>query len=220
MYLLLKIITSLSLAILPVAVFYRDWKHHDRRTSTHNKLTRGIFFLWAVSSLAAVGLVWHETYESNTLTAKIDDLVTGKNELLKQVSVYKTDLTAKDAKIKELSEKTDKASRGITDTFDFNGSRRDNRPGVFNLTTDTPEAKIFQQLVQLERNHDYAAIISICEKEVKETSEWLTPYLFLGVSYLNIGDKAKGVEYLTYVKDHAYGNPEYAHAEELLRQVR
>jgi hypothetical protein len=103
---ILKIITSLLLTVLPLAILIRDWKFHDRRTKKHHNVTRLIIIFWFIGSIIAAYFVW-------TDSAQIKELVDGKNTLIRQnrrltgkIDNYQVDLDIKDKKITELERKT------------------------------------------------------------------------------------------------------------------
>ena len=56
-----------------------------------------------------------------------------------------------------------------------------------------------------------------CEKQMKETPEWLTPALFAGIAYANMGDKQEAIEILTVVDRKAAGNQAYRDAARILK---
>ena len=80
--LILKLLISLISSLLPLVVLVRDWRFHDRRTKVHHQITRVILVIWTIASLISVALVWQETYRSSKLDNKIEELISGKNELL------------------------------------------------------------------------------------------------------------------------------------------
>jgi hypothetical protein len=103
-------------------------------------------------------------------------------------------------------------------TFDFNGGRRTQEPGKMEVVAGE-EYSTFQTIVGLEKNKDWSALLNICEEQIKKTPEWLTPYLFSGVAHINLGERAKGIERLSYVREHAGGNTAYAAADRILKQL-
>jgi hypothetical protein len=104
-------------------------------------------------------------------------------------------------------------------TYDFNGARRTIQSGIASVGVGE-EWTVFQKLVQLEKTKDWKELHDTCEDQIKKTPEWLTPYLFSGVAYVNLGERAKGIERLEYVKKKAGGNPDYAAADRLLNQLQ
>ena len=80
--LILKVLTCLVSALLPLGILIRDWKFHDKRTKAHHEITRGILIIWVITSLVAVAFVCQETYHSFVLDKKVGALVSGNDELL------------------------------------------------------------------------------------------------------------------------------------------
>jgi hypothetical protein len=150
---------------------------------------------------------------------KVDDLVSGNKELLDKVGNYQLDLQTKDVKIKALETSAKKASRGITSTYAFNGAKRDASPGQVN-TNFGEEYGTFQRMVQLQREAKFVELKDLCEEQIEKTPDWLTPYLFLGAAYLNLGDREKGIANLEYVVSQAASDPDYAEAAKLLEEAK
>ena len=150
---------------------------------------------------------------------KIDELLTGKNELLQKTEAYQRDLDAKDATIRTLEDKAAKAERGIAAAFDFNGARRVSpRPGHVRLESG-PEVKVFGRMGELEQARKFPELRELAEKQIQATPQWLTPYLFLGVAHANLGNKEAAIRALRHVVANAYGDRAYAMAEEILRRL-
>jgi len=123
-------------------------------------------------------------------------------------------------KILELEAKASNASKGKTYAYDYNGAMRESpKPGFINLKTDTPENTAFQEMVKLLQEGKSKEVIPIAEKQIENSPEWLTPYLFLGAVYADLGDKEKAVYNLEYVLKEAPGDPDYAKAKEILDKI-
>lgn len=104
-------------------------------------------------------------------------------------------------------------------TYDFNGARRTSEMGK-QVVDAGEEINVFQNIVQLQTQKDWQRLRDVCEEQIKKTPEWLTPYLFAGVAYMNLGESTKATERLTYVKTKAGGNPAYADADQLLIKLQ
>jgi hypothetical protein len=104
-------------------------------------------------------------------------------------------------------------------TYDFNGARRTSEPGKEMLDVGE-ETSVFQKIVQLQATKNWNGLRDICEEQIKKTPEWLTPYLFAGVAYMNLGEAAKATARLAYVKEKAGGNPANADADRLLNKLQ
>lgn len=158
---------------------------------------------------------------------KIDDLVAGnktlmtKNEeLVSKIEKYQTDLEVKNEKIRQLEIESKKIKRGVGSSYDFNGAKRTTtRPGFISASAGE-ETSVFTNIVNLEREKNYTKLISVCEEQILKTPEWLTPYLFLGIGYSNLGQKDKAIKKLEYVLESAPGDPAYAQAAEILQQLK
>jgi tetratricopeptide (TPR) repeat protein len=217
---ILKLITSLLLTILPVAILIRDWKFHDKRTKKHHNITRGIIIFWCIGSITATYFVW-------TDSAQIKELVDGKNTLIQQnteltgkIENYQKDLNEKDRKIKELEEKAKKAERGITLTYDFNGAqRKTTRPGHISLSHG-PEIEIFKKMQEFETQKKYTELVTLCEEQIEKTPEWLTPYFYIGIAFANLGDRDKAIEMFEYVKENSFGDSAYSQANDFLERLK
>lgn len=191
-----------------------------------------IFFRWI--SYAGLLLVFISTVGTSILQSradkikdqKFDALVSGNKELLAKndelvtkVSQYQQDLLTKDARIKDLEAKAKKLGRGITSTYDFNGAKRDTSAGYVGVVVGE-ESSIFQRMVQLEKDKAYPELRALCENQIKKTPTWLTPYLFIGVAYANLGNKDKAITNLEHVVNEAAGDPAYSKAATILEQVK
>jgi hypothetical protein len=107
---------------------------------------------------------------------------------------------------------------GIYSGYDFNGGKRDQRPGVTNLTVG-PEVAVFQQFLDLQKNKRWGELLELAEGQIIKTPDWLTPYLFSGIANLHLGNKDAGIKRLKYVKSEGEGNPDYADAARILSQL-
>ena len=73
---------------------------------------------------------------------------------------------------------------------------------------------------KLEEKKHYGELVIICEKQIKETPEWLTPYLYLGIALANLGYKDRAVDIFEYVKENSFGDPKYSQVSEFLEKLR
>lgn len=219
--LVLKLLTSLVLALLPLAVLIRDWKFHDKRTKLHHNITRNILVIWFVGSVAAVTFVWHETSRSSQLDAKVDELVDGKNELLHKIKTYQADLMDKQKTIDRLEVEAAKARRGISISYDFWGnSRKTGAVGTVLETGGGHRGPVVKQMYDLHDQRLWPDLISLCEKQLVGHPEWLTPYFFMAVGYANQGNRPKTIELLEHVQTNAPDDTEYAEARRILQTLK
>ncbi|MFZ0271397.1 MAG: hypothetical protein WB524_20190 [Acidobacteriaceae bacterium] len=111
------------------------------------------------------------------------------------------------------------AEKQIYSGYDFNGAKRVQRPGYIGVTSG-PETTVFQQMLNLQDNHQWEQLLRVSDDEIKTTPGWLTPYLFSGVANANLGNTTAAIQRLTFVRDEAAGNPDYADADRLLHLLQ
>jgi hypothetical protein len=104
-------------------------------------------------------------------------------------------------------------------TYDFNGVKHVHQGHSFRAVSGE-EYEIFQELQELERQHDWPAVRDLCEAQIEKTPEWLTPYLCAGVAHANLGRRIEAMRRLEHVEKAADGNPLYAAATRILAQLR
>jgi hypothetical protein len=180
-----------------------------------------------IVSYVGLFLVFLSTVSSSIFSAKvdrlkdqrIDTLVKGNAELLKRIDVYQTDLLKKQATIEELQIAAKKAERGISSTWDFRGVKRDIRPGVIKAGAGD-ELAVFKKMQEYQVGRQWEALIKLCTEQIQKTPEWYTPYLFRGIGYANIGQTEKAIQDVELVTSSTPGDPEYAQATDILRQIK
>lgn len=219
MYAVVHIVITVALVVLPAAVLIRDWRFKDRRTKRHHQITRGLLIAWGLTALGTVGLTWYESIQSSRMAAQVDELVEGKNQLLAQIQQYERDLQVEKEKVRKLDLDAKRAKRGITGTYDFRGNYRSTSPGSISGVMGA-RAEVFDRIIELHNSQNWRELSDLCEKEIKATPEWLTPYLFAGVAQVNLGNKARALELLEHVQTNAAGDPEYAEVDGLLDRLR
>lgn len=191
-------------------------------------LCRGVVLIGAI--MIAAGTFISPLFSSKIdakKDGKIDKLVKGNSalmikneELVSKVEKYQGDLRIKDEKIKQLEIQSKKISRGVSSSFDFNGAKRTTtRPGHISVDAGQ-EVSVFQNMAKLEQKRDFSGLIFVCEEQIKKTPDWLTPYLFLGIAYANIGQKENAIKNLEYVLENAPEDPAYAQAAEILKKLK
>jgi hypothetical protein len=100
-------------------------------------------------------------------------------------------------------------------TYEFNGVRHEQQGGRFSATAGD-ELGVFKRLIELQREHNWQEMYSLSESQIKETPEWLTPYLFSGIALANLGRKAEAIKRLKYVDHMAAGQADYSDAARIL----
>ena len=103
--------------------------------------------------------------------------------------------------------------------YDFSGSRQ-----ISDLSADAvingEEAAIYEELKNLEKEERYPEMIEMATLQIIKTPDWLTPYLFRGAAYFNLGQKNKAADDFEYVAFQARSDPNFAIASRILEQIR
>jgi hypothetical protein len=165
------------------------------------------------------------------LNGRISELLDGNKALQQSLAPFeeyakkKFPHTSSEEALKKLEQElgkvkavAQKAERGIYTGYDFNGARRSSRPGVMNVDVGE-EYGTFQKMLKLEKEKNYIELIQLCQSQIEKTPTWLTPHLFIGLAYLNIGRKPEGISALKYVSENGAGDPNYALADQILKQL-
>ncbi len=148
------------------------------------------------------------------------DVAKAVEELKSKVAVQQQELATAERTIRDLEVKTEKAGRGIVETFDYNGARRVSpRPGHINLVQG-PEVEAYKRMVELQGAKEWPALRALAERQIRSTPEWLTPYLFLGVAHANLGNRSEALRAFQHVVTKAHGDPAYSEAEQLIKRLQ
>jgi len=106
-------------------------------------------------------------------------------------------------------------------TYDFNGAKRVSKSGGSDREVTLGEAcQAFQEMESLRNAQRWKPLAKLCETEIRAAPEWLTPYLYAGEAYMNLGDRKKAIERLEYVEKRAANDPQYKDATRWLEQLR
>jgi hypothetical protein len=103
-------------------------------------------------------------------------------------------------------------------TWDFSGGKRISSPGRSELNLG-PEFGVFQRLTQLHVQQNWMLLAAEAEAQIAKTPGWLTPYLLAGIAHVNTGDRTRAIARLTFVAERAGGDPQYADASRILREL-
>ena len=191
----LRIITSGLLTLLPLAVLIRNWKFHDRRTRKHHRMTRSIVVVWFMASLGGTYFVWDDSSRIHALLDNIDDL-------LNTIHKYEN-------RIHELESQAARFERGMTTTYYFNGAVRTTDRETIEM--NNPLKGVADQMLDLEREKNDAALAVLCEDQIDENPDWPTPYLFFGIALGNLGETERAVAQLEHFLEIAPGDPQYGY---------
>jgi tetratricopeptide (TPR) repeat protein len=172
-----------------------------------------------IVAFSTIGVTVFQSRTDKDKDKKIDELLKQNNDLSLKIDNYQNDLKTKEEKIKDLQVQAKKSSRGITSTFDFNGTKRDTTAGSVTAIAGD-EFSVFQRILLLEKESKFVELKNLCEAQIKKTPNWFTPYLYLGVAYANLGNKEKAISNLEYVIENTPGDPNYAQAKTLLDQLK
>ena len=147
------------------------------------------------------------------------ELLSKNQELLGKVERYQVELDRKNVQIEVLEKKATRAGLGITSTFDFNGARRNTTAGTSSVVAGE-ETTAFARIMEAEKEKDFTKLKDITTVQIKKTPDWLTPYLFRGIANANLGDRTAAEQDLSYVVKNSGGHPDYAQAEQFLKQLQ
>ncbi|HEV2493705.1 MAG TPA: hypothetical protein VG204_11625 [Terriglobia bacterium] len=108
--------------------------------------------------------------------------------------------------------------------YAYNGARKILLSGQPASDTDTPEHRLFGRIERAHQDRNWSLLASLSEDAIKQSPQWLTPYLFAGEAYANLGKLDRALPMLEYVKQSGSGNPDYdyafRHATELRESIK
>ena len=104
--------------------------------------------------------------------------------------------------------------------YAYNGARMIFQSGQVTSVPDTPQRKLFDQIEAAHQSKNWLLLASLSESAIQQTPQWLTPYLFAGEAYANLGKVDRAIRLLEYVKKNGAGNPEYDFAIQQAAQIR
>ena len=144
----------------------------------------------------------------------------GQKMLLILNKILKNQLDPTDvmAKLDEIGKDVKKLSRGIYSGYDFNGAKRESRPGHSGVTIGE-ETEVYRNMMKLQSDRNWGELLRIAEDQIQKTPGWLTPYLLSGIANANLGNKSAAIDRLAFVKEQAAGDPQYADADLILKLI-
>lgn len=104
--------------------------------------------------------------------------------------------------------------------YAYNGARKILLSGQPASDTDTPEHRLFGLIEQAHQDGNWSLLASVSEEAMKQSPAWLTPYLFAGEAYANLGKIDRALRMLEYVKRNGEGNPDYTYAVRHATELR
>ena len=240
---ILKLITLLCLAVLPIAVLIRDWKYHDKRTKKHHTWTRRIIIAWCIASILAVYFVWSDSKQieeliagqdvllsQNTILSKQNvELISGKDILIKQnsdlsfkIDQYQKDLNEKNIKIQTLEKQTKDAKLGKSIYYFFNGVIRSTHGP--NQYLDESLVEKYKEIESLMEQNLLFKVIDLCKEQIIQNPDWPTPYLFLGIALNNLQQPNEALDFLKHflkiAPDHKSYKDYRRQAEEFIKTIK
>ncbi len=81
------------------------------------------------------------------------------------------------------------------------------------------EHDVYTNIVRLHDQHDWPGLVQTCSAEIQKTPEWLTPYMFRGAGYANLGRIDEAREDLKHVVNEAGDDPQFQEARQLLTKL-
>ena len=137
-----------------------------------------------------------------------------------QITHLTDDLKSVREQASVLTLRAQNAERGISDTYDFNGVHRQNMGGGRVTATAGQEMVVFQKIIKLYDDKDWSGLGGFCEDQIQKTPGWLTPYMFSGIAYSNLGNIPLAKERIEFVASKAGSDASYSDATRILAQLR
>jgi hypothetical protein len=154
------------------------------------------------AEIRCTGLTAEQAAQIRNLPALLNRLLQSKNRLDLQAAL-----------------ETCAATKLPERTYSFDGGLVRVNDGSVQTATAQKPPEAFSRMQELERGEQWQALIELCTQQIALMPEWLTPQLFEGIALAKLGRRTEAVRLLEYVRDHAAGDPAYARAGALLRQL-
>jgi hypothetical protein len=141
------------------------------------------------------------------------------NSQTKQIGHLNEELSTVRAQATELEVRAQNAERGVSDTYDFNGAHRQTVSGRSMITVGG-ETVVFRTIIDLYNAKKWGELENECERQIRATPKWLTPYLYSGIAYVNRGVFDRAKERLEFVVKHSGNDPDYSDAARILGEIK
>jgi hypothetical protein len=141
------------------------------------------------------------------------------NSQTKQIGHLNEELSTVRAQATELEVRAQNAERGVSDTYDFNGAHRQTVSGRSMITVGG-ETVVFRTIIDLYNAKKWDELENECERQIRATPKWLTPYLYSGIAYVNRGVFDRAKERLEFVVKHSGNDPDYSDAARILCEIK
>ncbi|MFO1126359.1 MAG: hypothetical protein U1E25_14515 [Methylocystis sp.] len=189
--------------------FKAIWDSSQQLSTLLGWLTLGLIFSTALLSIAI--------YKINERIGSLQsDRIIEQDNIIKEQDRNIAELKSKS---EELSKKSIRAERGISETYDFNGARRKNIGSGKTAVEAGNEMNIFYNIVNLYNEKKWKELNELCERQIMLTPSWLTPFLFSGVALLSLSEYDRAKERLEFVVKNSGDDPSYSDASRLLREL-
>ena len=119
---LIESIIFLVFMLLPAGWLLRDWKFSDKRTRKYRNVTGSLLIIWIIFEVLSAYNYWDQRKDNENLKNQVNELISGKNELLKKSTDLATQINEYQNEIRQ----KDELQRGIRETSQNNSfDRRD-----------------------------------------------------------------------------------------------
>jgi hypothetical protein len=153
--------------------------------------------------------------QSQTVQAQSERL----SQQTERIGHLNDELSAVRTQEAELQKRAQNAERGVSDSYDFNGAHRQTTGGRIAVTVGA-ETMVFRNLMDFYNAKNWQGLADTCERQIQATPNWLTPYLYSGLAYANLGNFGKAQERLEFVAQKAGADPNYSDAARVLEQIK
>ena len=165
--------------LLPAGWLLRDWKFSDKRTKKYRNVTKALLILWLLFGALSAYNYWDQIKDNRNLQDQVNELISGKNELLKkstdlttQIEEYQNENRKKDERIREL-EKQAKIIRSIEGTIECfitaNWSKS-GHPGRF-TPISWNKAQFYTRIFENDPSDESVILFSLNSIDLEEISE-------------------------------------------------
>ena len=176
---MLEGIVFLIFMLLPAGWLLRDWKFSDKRTKKYRNSTKALLILWVVFGALSAYHYWVQNNDNKNLQNQVNELISGKNELLRkssdlsiQIEEYQKEIRKKDERIKEL-EKQAKVIRSMEGTIECLISANWSKSGHPGSLTPISwnKAQFYTRIFANNSNDDSAILFSLNSIDLDKISD-------------------------------------------------
>lgn len=213
-----RIVVTGTLSVLAITVLRRTWKFRVARTKRSHRITRNIQLFWTGSCVLAMAMIWIPPPMNNvipeTTEGAADDVPRDTDDRDELINTMSNRISRYEGILKKSSDRIAMASRRVSYTYQYDGTRIDTR------AYRARETKIYERMESLYRERRYSELKYQCEQQIRLTPDWLTPYLYLGGAYLHLGDLQNASTNVAYYEKNAYHDIQYAEGSPFQERLR